>query len=396
MAGLRPKNFTSSDDFCQRSLARALRRVNELHFQVTSACNLSCRYCYAKAVQSKPGAEQLMDISVLRQGVDTIFSSSSSAAISVIFHGGEPLLLDPSFYAEACEYTTARATARGGKVSFGLQSNLTLISDEHLSIFREFGVSLGTSLDGPAHIHNQMRGDHAATMRGIEKARAAGLFSGPICVIGLHNYDRMAEVMEFLREIGVTSFLANVGASVGKGSSMSPLPAEAIFTAFRDVCTATQESDFTIVEKRLAQKIDRFLKRCFSKEPGQLTCDTPFCHAGLTMVAIDLAGEIYPCGCAGTGEKFARYSMGNVARLTAPFELDALVAFHAKNAKYETVCQNCRARFLCEHGCPAFDLQDSAFSANVCKANLRLHDHFINHMEVLDSWRKFLAVGGGI
>lgn len=393
MAGYPAPETVAEDPPRLPTVAWALRRVNELHFQVTSACNLACRYCYAGALAGRPSAGELLDIAVFRAGVDAVLAASRAPAISIIFHGGEPLLQPPEFFAAACAHAAARADGNGKTVTFGLQSNLTLLSDAHVDILREYGVSLGTSLDGPADIHNRMRGGHAATMRGVAKARAAGIFSGPICVIGEHNYHRMPEVMAFMRDNGMSTFLANVGASVGRGASLRPLPPEAIFDAFRDIFATAPALGFAVVEKRMAQKIERHLRRRHGSDTQQLTCDTPFCHAGVTMVAVDLAGDVYPCGCAGSGAAFAPFRLGRVADVAEPFAREPLQRFHAKTAKYAVDCHCCRARFLCEHGCPAFDRQDPAFSAHVCTANVLLHDHLAGAGEALDAWRQFLATG---
>jgi uncharacterized protein len=137
-----------------------LRRLNEIHFHVTEKCNLSCRYCYAATVGHHPNDTGSMSLEVFQSGLDVALASSRVSEVSVIFHGGEPLLL-PSrvFYQPALSYVRTKEREENKRVIIGIQSNLTLLDREIATLLADYNVSLGGSIDGPAELHNQMRSD---------------------------------------------------------------------------------------------------------------------------------------------------------------------------------------------------------------------------------------------
>ena len=68
------------------------------------------------------------------------------ATICVSFHGGEPLLAGLEWY----QYALHRLQACfAGRLEMHLQSNLWLLDDPFCELFKNFDVSIGSSLDGP-------------------------------------------------------------------------------------------------------------------------------------------------------------------------------------------------------------------------------------------------------
>jgi uncharacterized protein len=76
--------------------------------------------------------------------------------LEITFHGGEPLVPGVQFYRMALPVLRQGLAPR--RVQFAMQSNLWLLTDELCDLFREYSVSLGTSLDGPEEINDSQRG----------------------------------------------------------------------------------------------------------------------------------------------------------------------------------------------------------------------------------------------
>ena len=94
-------------------------------------------------------------------------SFDSTDSLEITFHGGEPLIPGIDFYRMALPLLRDGLTAR--EVRFSVQSNLWLLTDELCELFREYGISIGTSLDGPEAINDAQRGAgyFRRTMAGI-------------------------------------------------------------------------------------------------------------------------------------------------------------------------------------------------------------------------------------
>ncbi|MDT8286358.1 MAG: 4Fe-4S cluster-binding domain-containing protein [Elusimicrobiales bacterium] len=121
---------------------------------LTSRCNSRCSYC---AVSSPSGSASGGDMNAATadRTVDFIFGSGT-APLLIEFQGGEPLL---GF--NVLKRIVRRARARAAKekraLHFSVVTNLTLMDREKLSFLAEEGVTVCTSLDGPAALHDAQR-----------------------------------------------------------------------------------------------------------------------------------------------------------------------------------------------------------------------------------------------
>ena len=83
-------------------------------------------------------------------------SVQSDDSLNITFHGGEPLVAGLDFYRMALPLLRDGLAPR--RVHFSMQSNLWLLTEDTAAFFKEYGLSLGTSLDGPEQITDAQRG----------------------------------------------------------------------------------------------------------------------------------------------------------------------------------------------------------------------------------------------
>ena len=153
-----------------------LNEFTSLHmFVVTLRCNQKCLYCHASSVSSTDSGSYDMNIETAQKAVD-ICLKSPARSIKIEFQGGEPLLNFETIKF-IVDYASKKATRDGRNIEFVLCSNLTMITDDMLAFLSENNVTLSTSLDGPAHVHNYNRryrnggGTYDDVMEGLERAR---------------------------------------------------------------------------------------------------------------------------------------------------------------------------------------------------------------------------------
>ena len=124
-----------------------LRTANE--------CNLRCRYCY----DSKNHKNSLSQI---RKNASDLFAKNSnqlikdirlltknSASPVIIFHGGEPLLVDCDILDKFCKELEG--------FRFHIQTNATLIDKKTIDLFKKYNFHVGISLDGADKKQNSDR-----------------------------------------------------------------------------------------------------------------------------------------------------------------------------------------------------------------------------------------------
>jgi uncharacterized protein len=173
------------------------------------ACPASCAYCFGPHAGGKTMGRKTLEAVVewqrrlaLPAGEDAD-TRPGHGTLKITFHGGEPLVPGARWYREALPLLREGLAPR--KVRFAAQSNLWLLTDELCELFREHGVSLGTSLDGPEAINDAQRGAgyFARTMAGIERARAYGLDVGAICTFTAVSVPHAPEIFDFFVREGL-------------------------------------------------------------------------------------------------------------------------------------------------------------------------------------------------
>lgn len=116
---------------------------------VTDRCNLGCRYCQTK--KDKP-----LDMSIeTASRVLEFLAANKSPGPILELQGGEPLLNWNTIEFLIKNFSKTDALSRDGRVT--LVSNLLLLDEKKLNFLIENKVTLCSSLDGPAFIHDKNR-----------------------------------------------------------------------------------------------------------------------------------------------------------------------------------------------------------------------------------------------
>ncbi len=152
---------------------------------------------------------KVMSDEVLRKTVERIsehVAAHDLKKVSIVLHGGEPLLAG---YDLIHSFFSLFSEKLGSKVEFGMQSNLTLLTPEIVTLFSDFHATIGISLDGPKSANDKHRLTHSGAssfsdvMKGLDLLRSTqqgrNVFSGILAVIDSETDP--IEVYEFLRSL---------------------------------------------------------------------------------------------------------------------------------------------------------------------------------------------------
>jgi uncharacterized protein len=162
------------------------------------ACPAECKYCFGPHEGGTPMRRETVEAIVRWQQ-----RLANGDAPEITFHGSEPLVPGIEFYRMALPLLCEGLKPR--QVRFAMQSNLWLLNEELCDIFREYGVSIGTSLDGPEHINDAQRGKgyFRRTMAKIELARSRGISLGCICTFTSQSIPQAQEIFDFFVHEGL-------------------------------------------------------------------------------------------------------------------------------------------------------------------------------------------------
>jgi uncharacterized protein len=161
-------------------------------------CNLSCPYCYEDPMRDAGNFSPGYDLAAMKRGLDAEGGSWS-------LFGGEPLLMR---FDDLREMLTYGFRKHG---STGVQTNGTLITPEHVELFRECRTYVGISVDGPDELNDsrwagsleKTRAATAASFAAIDMLIAAG--NTPSLIVTLYrgnaSAERLPRLCAWLREL---------------------------------------------------------------------------------------------------------------------------------------------------------------------------------------------------
>ncbi|OIO02054.1 MAG: hypothetical protein COX65_00200 [Elusimicrobia bacterium CG_4_10_14_0_2_um_filter_56_8] len=171
---------------------------------VTGDCDHACLYCGASAA----AGGRHMSLATAGKTLDFIFRTGSRELV-IEFQGGEPLR-NFRVVKYLIEEARSRAARTGRGLHFSMVSNLAGLNPEKLAYLSSRGVTLCTSLDGPAPVHDRARkllggSSHAAAARAIalvNKLSAKGGIESlnAICTVTKYSLPYPGEIVdEFLK-----------------------------------------------------------------------------------------------------------------------------------------------------------------------------------------------------
>jgi uncharacterized protein len=160
--------------------------------KLASRCNLNCSYCYVynKGDDTWRARPPFMSAEIIEAAIRRIRShiaTSGQRKVRITFHGGEPCLVGVEAFELICRRLRS-ALSDVAHVHLTIQTNGVLVTEDWARVFREQGVYVGVSIDGPPEVHDRNRVDHA----------------------GDGSYDRVVQGLQCLSDAGVSYGLLSV------------------------------------------------------------------------------------------------------------------------------------------------------------------------------------------
>lgn len=174
-------------------------------FKATEACNARCVYCDVvhdeNAILEKMPYE-ILELFFVR--INDYLLERADETMDITWHGGEPLLLGPAYFAKALEFQQKHCEKTAHRISHNIQTNLTLFNSKFVPVFKQLGVKgFGTSYDP----YTDLRGigetvdANLYKRKFIASARLAereGFTWGMIYVVSKLSLDRPLDIFWFL------------------------------------------------------------------------------------------------------------------------------------------------------------------------------------------------------
>lgn len=331
--------------------------------KATEECNSNCLYC---DVVRKQRAVRTMPPETLKavfERVDEYLHANKDEEMTIIWHGGEPLLLGPTYYENAYRMQETLCPQTKSRIKHAMQSNLTVFDESFVPVLKQLGIDqIGSSFDPIGYVRGADIGSgeidsqtyNRNYLRGDALAKRNGFSSGVICVVTRKSLARPLEIFYYLTNLKLDSGFdfhpVLVEDTSRQNLAITPKQYVEFLGAIFPVWWAHRER---------YPKVDPFTSYCTMIEERRqsLVCsDSGQC--AYTHLNVGPDGSITHCGRSGD---WGLLDYGNVHRRSfAEVMLDEKRALlrdrpaHLKN----TACKKCRFWTICHGGCPL----DSWFS----------------------------------
>lgn len=339
--------------------------------KATLACNLKCVYCYANA-----GLDQSahMSVETAHRIVDEYVRLNPNNRVTMLMHGGEPLI-NFKLVKDVFEYSKKY----GDMVKITIQTNASLVNDEHAEFFKKNKIEVGVSLDGPACFQNATRpfqngkGSFDHVMRGVRILQKHEVPFGVLSVMTSNVAEHIDEILDFYlaNDIYTFSFIPLMKFGRGGNDSSLYVSGKQIFEAYKKIFHRIVENN-THNEKKIKERIlSNMALSLFANENTFMCTQTP-CGAGRKVLGLSNNGDIYICDdFIGDPE----FNIGNIneAPLDEILAQSSVVAKTLQRSKNNFKrCKDCVWKTLCGGVCHAVDYytgKDGEFENEICVFN---------------------------
>ena len=186
-------------------------------FKLVERCNINCTYCYYFNMGDSTALERppMVSVDSATQIANWLADGCRELQIkkvSIFFHGGEPMMLNPIKFAAICSSFTDQL-GQMVDLSFNIQTNGTILTDEWLSALCTHRVHVGVSLDGDRTANDRFRLDRQGrstfgkTERNLKTlvsiANRSATYIGPSTISVLDYRNDYNAVYKYLRGLGV-------------------------------------------------------------------------------------------------------------------------------------------------------------------------------------------------
>lgn len=178
--------------------------------KVHGLCDLACDHCYVyenadQSWRGKPAVITLETCARIAERIAEHAVEHGLERVSVVLHGGEPLLAGPARL-NAIAVTLRSRMPPGHVMDLRIHTNGVLLNQRHLDVFDEHDIKVGISLDGDREandrhrLYRDGRSSYDQAVRAVNLLRKRPhLYSGLLCTIDVRNDPITA--YEALREL---------------------------------------------------------------------------------------------------------------------------------------------------------------------------------------------------
>jgi radical SAM protein with 4Fe4S-binding SPASM domain len=321
-------------------------------WEITMKCDQPCQHCGSRA-----GAARVKELST-EESFDVAESLARLGTREVTLIGGEAYLR-PDVYD-----IVRKLVSLGIRVT--MQTGGRAFTAERARAFKDAGLSgLGVSIDGPARVHDKLRGNlgsYTAAIQALDNASAVGMALSANSQVNRLNWTMLRELAATLRSRGVEAWQVQLTGPMGRAADHPEWILEPYHVV--DVIEMLADIQKEAAEEYFAGKAPFFnifpnnnigyfgpYEQMLRSRVGNPETHFQSCMAGIFNMGIESDGTVKGCPTLPT----APYNGGNVRamRLEELWETSDAIRFARDRTVDELwgFCKTCYYADVCRAGC---------------------------------------------
>jgi len=332
------------------------QKANMIVLKVTRDCNFKCKYCYLGDYKYPDSYMSFETFQLLvNKVVNERIKYQNKSVIKFVFHGGEPLLTKIEDLSKMIQYLKDK-----GKIipiDIGIQTNLSLLNEEYLSLLTSNNIDFGLSYDG---LGNEGRSDTFKRKdydKKIKMIYDKGIPVSFLMVINKNNINKIKKTIKYLyKKFKVTDYKMNYVIDIFGNQSIEVTGKE-YFNKVTKYFIDNIDKKFN--DSNVNHLIEKYFTEVLFKDSdffNRENCSTMFCGAGLNIIEIEPNGNILFCG------RYSKETEDNtLCHIKDSQFLDLNYQSKIINYAYKkheiikkVKCDICIAKNICDFGCMAF------------------------------------------
>jgi len=317
-------------------------RINFMLLNVSMACQLACKYCFAEGGHyGRPEHQTIMSWDVAKAAIDMMdFRDVEGYSIAVGFFGGEPLMNWDVIENSIRYVKQITAEYKLTRVAFNMTTNGIGLTSERAKFLLDNDCRPMISIDGCESTHNSMRPAKASDLNSWKSS-----VQGYETWLSLGGPPLTVRATITAKDTDVVS-MNNLFRGIGFGAINSQL----VQTEDPDLKLSLQQlhqfegQQIALLNDDVTKSTD--LRRVFDAL-RQAHPRTRFCGVGHSGYAVQPNGDIFLCHRFATDDTF---KIGHVSRGLDSGVLDRFTGWSTNSSPS---CFRCWARHICGGGCYA-------------------------------------------
>jgi len=326
-------------------------------------CNLQCKYCYQRETRKalKPKLEYNLEAILKRM--------EEYKDLPMSLHGGEPLVLPK----KDLEIIFKKMFELQGKS--GIQTNGTLIDNDHIAMFKKYKTSVGISFDGPG-ILSEYRPGSRKTEKIIERLKSEGIAVGIIIVVhkaNAGNNYRLKKLKNYLLKLNKMGITGRLNPCVG--APEYELEEKRLIEVYLDL------AEFCV---KYGLKWSPFIDIVHGLQGKSRVCIFEGCDIYHTPAATTLLGDGSVTNCLRTNEIVTRLK-GPRMLIRHPIKYDTRDEILKQIPQEYGGCKDCKYFYACHGGCPSSGINDDWRNRTyLCNLWKSLFEYFENVLKFIE------------